>query len=148
MRVMMLMMIISRHHNCACCRSEEPVGHTAMDIGTGHMILAYMEEHLANKDKLTEDWAAIVQYLPDRIDTRDARAVPSKNRDMDVVPCKSCAALNSVRFTSDDHNRVRLIGGASGDYVNASPVYDVNPSHPEYIVAQSPSPGLRLARAN
>jgi len=35
-----------------------------MDISTGHMILAYMEEHLANKDKLSEDWAQLAAYLP------------------------------------------------------------------------------------
>jgi hypothetical protein len=77
-----------------------------MDISTGHMILvgwplmvwehtctqAYMEEHLANKDKLSEDWAAVAQYLPDRVDTHTARLPlnAALNRDMDVLPCTPC----------------------------------------------------------
>ena len=48
-----------------------------------------MEQHLTNKDKLSEDWASLAVYLPDRIDTNVARlpANVPKNRDMDVVPC-------------------------------------------------------------
>lgn len=76
-----------------------------MDITTGHMILvivlvtspllqiaylkSYMEQHLTNKDKLSEDWVSLTAYLPDRIDTNVARlpANVPKNRDMDVIPC-------------------------------------------------------------
>ncbi|CAI6345551.1 unnamed protein product [Macrosiphum euphorbiae] len=40
---------------------EEPVL-SNMDISTGHMVLAYMEDHLNNKNRLDSEWAALCAY--------------------------------------------------------------------------------------
>lgn len=100
--------------------AEDGLQSTSMDIATGHMILAYMEEHLSNKDKLSEDWAQLSAFMPDRIQTAVARLNEQLNRDMHVLPY--------------DHNRVHL--NADNDYINASPLYDVTPH--DYIVTQAP----------
>ena len=42
-------------------RSEEPTS-TNMDISTGHMVLAYMEDHLKNKQRLEQEWVALCGY--------------------------------------------------------------------------------------
>ncbi|XP_006143891.1 receptor-type tyrosine-protein phosphatase N2 [Tupaia chinensis] len=41
--------------------SEEPV-QPNMDISTGHVILAYMEDHLKNKNRLEKEWEALCNY--------------------------------------------------------------------------------------
>ena len=33
-----------------------------MDISTGHMVLAYMEDHLNNKQRLEQEWVGLVAY--------------------------------------------------------------------------------------
>ena len=33
-----------------------------MDISTGHMVLAYMEDHLKNKQRLEQEWVALCGY--------------------------------------------------------------------------------------
>ena len=33
-----------------------------MDISTGHMVLAYMEDHLKNKQRLDQEWVALCGY--------------------------------------------------------------------------------------
>lgn len=38
---------------------------TNMDITTGHMVLAYMEDHLNNKARLDTEWAALCAYDAD-----------------------------------------------------------------------------------
>lgn len=38
---------------------------TNMDITTGHMVLAYMEDHLNNKARLDTEWAALCTYDAD-----------------------------------------------------------------------------------
>ena len=42
-------------------RQEEP-GVSTMDISTGHMVLAYMEDHLNNKQRLEQEWVGLVAY--------------------------------------------------------------------------------------
>ena len=42
-------------------RGEEPTS-TNMDISTGHMVLAYMEDHLKNKQRLEQEWVALCGY--------------------------------------------------------------------------------------
>ena len=44
--------------------SEDPPPNAAtkMDISTGHMVLAYMEDHLKNKQRLEQEWVALCGY--------------------------------------------------------------------------------------
>ena len=42
-------------------RGEEPTC-TNMDISTGHMVLAYMEDHLKNKQRLEQEWVGLCSY--------------------------------------------------------------------------------------
>jgi hypothetical protein len=42
-------------------RPDEPTT-SNMDISTGHMVLAYMEDHLKNKQRLEQEWVALCGY--------------------------------------------------------------------------------------
>ncbi|XP_053486142.1 receptor-type tyrosine-protein phosphatase N2-like [Ictalurus furcatus] len=108
--------------------SEEPV-HSNMDISTGHMILAYMEDHLQNQDRLEKEWEALCGY----------QAEPSA--------CSSAQDKNNARknrpngVLAYDHSRVTLKAEnnqSSSDYINASLIMDHDPRNPAYISAQGP----------
>nr|CAG4651608.1 EOG090X01LO [Triops cancriformis] len=108
--------------------SEEPVV-TNMDISTGHVVLSYMEDHLRNKDRLDQEWAALVAYEAEPC-TVTAATLPEnekKNRYPDVLPY--------------DHSRIllnSLINQTGSDYINASTITDHDPRNPAYIAAQAP----------
>ncbi|XP_012513556.1 PREDICTED: receptor-type tyrosine-protein phosphatase N2 [Propithecus coquereli] len=110
--------------------SEEPV-QPNMDISTGHMILAYMEDHLKNKNRLEKEWEALCAY----------QAEPSSSlvaqREENVPKNRSLAVLTY------DHSRVQLkveSSLGSSDYINASPIMDHDPRNPAYIATQGPLP--------
>nr|KAF6419248.1 protein tyrosine phosphatase receptor type N2 [Rousettus aegyptiacus] len=110
--------------------SEEPAP-PSMDISTGHMVLAYMEDHLQNKDRLRKEWEALCAYQAEPSSSYVAQRAEnvSKNR---------CPAVLTY-----DHSRVLLTpeGGHSGsDYINASPIMDHDPRNPAYIATQGPLP--------
>ena len=72
------------------CRSEEPITSVNMDITTGHVILAYIEEHLNDKNRLTKEWADLCDYEADSIKT-EAASLPqnlTKNRYSNILACK------------------------------------------------------------
>ena len=52
-------------------RSDDP-NTTNMDISTGHMVLAYMEDHLKNKQRLEQEWVALCSYETDPSSTNVA----------------------------------------------------------------------------
>ncbi|KAI1237240.1 Receptor-type tyrosine-protein phosphatase-like N, partial [Lamprotornis superbus] len=68
---------------------EEPV-QSNMDISTGHMILAYMEDHLRNRDRLAKEWQALCAYQaePSICSIAQSEANLKKNRNPDYVPCE------------------------------------------------------------
>lgn len=108
--------------------NEEP-GVSSMDISTGHMVLAYMEDHLKNKQRLEQEWVGLCAYEAEPSATSIAFKVENKkkNRYPDKLPY--------------DHNRVMLnplTNGTSSDYINASTVMDHDPRNPAYIVTQGP----------
>merc|ERR1712136_373778 len=108
--------------------SEEPTS-TNMDISTGHMVLAYMEDHLKNKQRLEQEWVALCGYEAEPCATTIAFKTENKkkNRYPDKLPY--------------DHNRVILnavLNGSNSDYINASSVTDHDPRNPSYIVTQGP----------
>ncbi|XP_061383211.1 receptor-type tyrosine-protein phosphatase N2 isoform X2 [Danaus plexippus] len=92
--------------------SEEPAL-TNMDISTGHMVLAYMEDHLRNKDRLEQEWQALCAYEAEPCATAAALKPENngKNRCADVLPY--------------DHSRVilnTLSNHLGSDYINASTI--------------------------
>ncbi|KAM4711411.1 LOW QUALITY PROTEIN: receptor-type tyrosine-protein phosphatase-like N [Anableps anableps] len=107
---------------------EEPA-QANMDISTGHMILAYMEDHLRNKDRLMKEWEALCSYQaePSSVSVAQSDANAKKNRCPDSVPY--------------DHSRVKLKADSNpsrSDYINASTIIEHDPRMPAYIATQGP----------
>ncbi|KAG7330993.1 hypothetical protein KOW79_004962 [Hemibagrus wyckioides] len=117
-------------HSSTPSWSEEPA-QSNMDISTGHMILAYMEDHLKNKDRLLKEWEALCSYQaePSSVSVAQSESNLEKNRYPDFVPY--------------DHSRVKLkpeTNPAREDYINASIIIDHDPRMPAYIATQGPLP--------
>ncbi|XP_074823067.1 receptor-type tyrosine-protein phosphatase-like N isoform X2 [Natator depressus] len=107
---------------------EEPV-QSNMDISTGHMILAYMEDHLRNRDRLAKEWQALCAYQaePSVCTAAQSEANLKKNRNPDYVPY--------------DHARIKLkaeTNPSRSDFINASPIIEHDPRMPAYIATQGP----------
>ncbi|XP_022118497.2 receptor-type tyrosine-protein phosphatase N2 isoform X5 [Pieris rapae] len=110
--------------------SEEPAL-TNMDISTGHMVLAYMEDHLRNKDRLEQEWKALVAYEAEP-NTTTAAVKPDNNGKNRYPLCLPY-----------DHSRVTLnplSNHLGSDYINASTITDHDPRNPAYIAASGPMP--------
>lgn len=110
--------------------SEEPAL-SNMDISTGHMVLSYMEDHLKNKDRLDQEWAALCAYEADPSSTEiaESEANVKQNRPGAALPY--------------DHSRVvlnDLANANNSDYINASTITDHDPRNPAYIATQGPLP--------
>ncbi|NXT41988.1 PTPRN protein, partial [Pelecanoides urinatrix] len=107
---------------------EEPV-QSNMDISTGHMILAYMEDHLRNRDRLAKEWQALCAYQaePSVCSIAQSETNLKKNRNPDCVPY--------------DHVRIKLKAESNpsrSDFINASPIIEHDPRMPAYIATQGP----------
>ncbi|XP_056280004.1 protein tyrosine phosphatase receptor type Na isoform X2 [Pseudoliparis swirei] len=118
----------SSTHSSTPSWSEEPA-QSNMDISTGHMILAYMEDHLRNKDRLQREWEALCFYQADPSSVAVAQLLSNmdKNRHAESLPY--------------DHSRVKLkteVNSNKQDYINASIICDHDPRQPAYIAAQGP----------
>ncbi|XP_055727910.1 receptor-type tyrosine-protein phosphatase-like N isoform X2 [Salvelinus fontinalis] len=115
-------------HSSTPSWSEEPA-QSKMDISTGHMILAYMEDHLKNKDRLMKEWKALCSYQaePSAITVAQSESHLEKNRCPESLPY--------------DHSRVKLKADSNStkeDYINASVIIDHDPRLPAYIATQGP----------
>ncbi|XP_060051671.1 receptor-type tyrosine-protein phosphatase N2 [Erinaceus europaeus] len=110
--------------------SEEPV-QPYMDISTGHMVLAYMEDHLQNKNRLEEEWEALCAYQAEP----SSSLVAQKKENMPKNRSPSLLAYDHSRvlLRSEDNN-------SNSDYINASPIMDHDPRNPAYIATQGPLP--------
>lgn len=120
----------SSTHSSTPSWSEEPA-QSNMDISTGHMILAYMEDHLRNKDRLQKEWEALCSYQaePSSVAVGQEDVNKDKNRYAESIPY--------------DHTRVKLkaeMNPNKQDYVNASIIFDHDPRQPSYIATQGPLP--------
>ncbi|XP_067370852.1 protein tyrosine phosphatase receptor type Na isoform X2 [Channa argus] len=120
----------SSTHSSTPSWSEEPA-QSNMDISTGHMILAYMEDHLRNKDRLQKEWEALCSYQaePSSVAVAQVPSNKDKNRHGESLPY--------------DHSRVKLKTEANPskqDYINASFIFDHDPRQPAYIATQGPLP--------
>ncbi|KAM4558069.1 protein tyrosine phosphatase receptor type Na [Odontesthes bonariensis] len=120
----------SSTHSSTPSWSEEPA-QPNMDISTGHMILAYMEDHLRNKDRLQKEWEALCSYQAEPCSVAVAQDPTNmdKNRRPEALPY--------------DHSRVKLkteVNPTKQDYINASLIFDHDPRQPAYIATQGPLP--------
>uniref|UniRef100_A0A7N6FGJ8 Protein tyrosine phosphatase receptor type Na n=1 Tax=Anabas testudineus TaxID=64144 RepID=A0A7N6FGJ8_ANATE len=120
----------SSTHSSTPSWSEEPA-QSNMDISTGHMILAYMEDHLRNKDRLQKEWEALCSYQaePSSVAVAQVSSNMDKNRHAGALPY--------------DHSRVKLKTEGNPnkqDYINASFIFDHDPRQPAYIATQGPLP--------
>lgn len=120
----------SSTHSSTPSWSEEPA-QSNMDISTGHMILAYMEDHLRNKDRLQKEWEALCSYQaePSSVAVGQEEINKDKNRYAESIPY--------------DHTRVKLkteMNPIKQDYINASIIFDHDPRQPSYIATQGPLP--------
>uniref|UniRef100_A0A8C7YBV8 Protein tyrosine phosphatase receptor type Na n=1 Tax=Oryzias sinensis TaxID=183150 RepID=A0A8C7YBV8_9TELE len=118
----------SSTHSSTPSWSEEPA-QSNMDISTGHMILAYMEDHLRNKDRLQKEWEALCSYQAEPCSVAVAQTLNNieKNRHAVALPY--------------DHSRVKLkteVNPNKQDYINASFIFDHDPRQPSYIATQGP----------
>ncbi|KAM8856572.1 protein tyrosine phosphatase receptor type Na [Spinachia spinachia] len=118
----------SSTHSSTPSWSEEPA-QSNMDISTGHMILAYMEDHLRNKDRLQREWEALCSYQaePSSVAAAQLPTNMDKNRRAESLPY--------------DHTRVKLksdVNHRKQDYINASIIFDHDPRQPAYIATQGP----------
>ncbi|XP_026536730.1 receptor-type tyrosine-protein phosphatase N2 [Notechis scutatus] len=109
---------------------EEPV-QSNMDISTGHMILAYMEDHLKNKNRLEKEWEALCAYQAEPNATTIAHKEENvqKNRSQVILAYDHCRICLKAENSHDN-----------SDYINASPIMDHDPRNPAYIAAQGPLP--------
>ncbi|XP_038862553.1 receptor-type tyrosine-protein phosphatase-like N [Salvelinus namaycush] len=115
-------------HSSTPSWSEEPA-QSNMDISTGHMILAYMEDHLENKDRLLKEWEDLCSYQaePSAVTVAQSESHLEKNRCPDSLPY--------------NHSRVKLKAESKStkeDYINASIIIDHDPRLPAYIATQGP----------
>ncbi|XP_042192114.1 receptor-type tyrosine-protein phosphatase-like N, partial [Callorhinchus milii] len=118
----------SSHSSSTPSWCEEPV-QSNMDISTGHMILAYMEDHLRQSDRLQMEWEALSRYQaePNTCAIGKSEVNLKKSRNADFVPY--------------DHNRMMLkaqLNPSRTDFINASPIIDHEPRMPAYIATQGP----------
>nr|CDJ88416.1 Protein-tyrosine phosphatase domain containing protein [Haemonchus contortus] len=103
---------------------EEAVAQSSIDISTGHVILNFLQDCLADPSKIEAQWDTIRDYRnPDKhvtIGTQHA------NRNRSVVPF--------------DESLVPVDSWEEGktEYLNASFIYDDDPRQPVYIAAQTP----------
>ncbi|XP_032090864.1 receptor-type tyrosine-protein phosphatase N2 [Thamnophis elegans] len=109
---------------------EEPV-QSNMDISTGHIILAYMEDHLKNKNRLEKEWEALCAYQAEPNATTNAHKEENiqKNRSQVIVAYDHCRICLKAENSHDN-----------SDYINASPIMDHDPRNPAYIAAQGALP--------
>ncbi|WKY02389.1 hypothetical protein Q1695_015997 [Nippostrongylus brasiliensis] len=103
---------------------EEAVAHSSIDISTGHVILNFLQECLADPQKIEAQWDAIRDYRsPDK---HSVIGTEHANRNRTVVPF--------------DESLVPVDSWEEGktEYINANFIYDDDPRQPVYIAAQTP----------
>ncbi|KAK0174689.1 hypothetical protein PV327_010428 [Microctonus hyperodae] len=121
----------SNRSSTSSWNGDEAASLSNMEISTGHMVLSYMEDHLKNKDKLDQEWAAICAYEadPSSIKIATDKSNAQRNRPGSALPY--------------DHSRIilnDLSNIINSDYINASTITDHDPRNPAYIATQGPLP--------
>ena len=75
-----------------------------MDISTGHMVLAYMEDHLKNKQRLEQEWVALCGYEAEPCATTIAFKVVFGIRKFEVI--SNINRFIAVTFIDDQSNKI------------------------------------------
>ena len=62
---------------------------TDLDIGTGHVLLAFLQKHLEQPDEMAKQWDSVRDYDPQETQTLAAQNAENaaKNIDANVLPC-------------------------------------------------------------
>lgn len=127
----------SKHSSTSSFHENETFGvsnGSDMDIGTGHVLLAFLQKHLEHPNEINKQWESVKDY-----------EAPEE-----VAQCKVARREENVAKNFDngtlpyDESRVQLhesdlaeLGDGKG-YINASMIFDSNPEQPAYIAAQTP----------
>ncbi|KAL6725933.1 hypothetical protein Aduo_007953 [Ancylostoma duodenale] len=103
---------------------EEAVQQSSIDISTGHVILNFLQECLADPTKIEAQWDSIRDYHNSEKHTTIGAQHPQRNRS--IVPF--------------DETLVPVDSWEEGktEYLNASFIHDDDPRQPVYIAAQTP----------
>ncbi|EYB86806.1 hypothetical protein Y032_0273g999 [Ancylostoma ceylanicum] len=103
---------------------EEAVQQSSIDISTGHVILNFLQECLADPTKIEAQWDSIRDYHNSEKHTTIGAQHPQRNRS--IVPF--------------DESLVPVDSWEEGktEYLNASFIHDDDPRQPVYIAAQTP----------
>lgn len=139
-----------------------------MDISAAHLILAYMEKHLEDKERLEREWqelnagggsgqssrapsnsSKINQLLLQRLakvalrednrqKNRNCLAVPY-DRNRVKLNCSAAAAGAGKTGNKDRKGRSNNINTGPSDYINASYIHDDDLRRPTHIIAQGPT---------
>lgn len=95
------------------------------------MVLAYMEDHLSNKERLSREWESLCSEQADPAVCTVALAPQHAHKN------------RTAHSTPYDHARIVLkadVNPSHSDYINASPIMDHDPRSPSYIATQGPLP--------
>ncbi|KAK6745777.1 hypothetical protein RB195_012098 [Necator americanus] len=103
---------------------EEAAQQSSIDISTGHVILNFLQECLADPSKIEAQWEGIRDYRNQ--DKHTTIGVEHAQQNRAVVPF--------------DESLVPVESWEAGktEYLNASFIYDDDPRQPVYIAAQTP----------
>ncbi|CAK5100938.1 unnamed protein product [Meloidogyne enterolobii] len=141
----------SKHSSTSSFHENETFGASNgsdMDIGTGHVLLAFLQKHLENPNEINKQWESVKDYEASeevaqcKVAKREENV--GKNFDSGTLPCKKLNFILKLRAFLDDESRVQLhendlaeLSDGKG-YINASMIFDSNPEQPAYIAAQTP----------
>ncbi|KIH66569.1 Protein-tyrosine phosphatase, partial [Ancylostoma duodenale] len=114
---------------------EEAVQQSSIDISTGHVILNFLQECLADPTKIEAQWDSIRDYHNSEKHTTIGAQHPQRNRS--IVPCGFFRRVTDVGL---DETLVPVDSWEEGktEYLNASFIHDDDPRQPVYIAAQTP----------
>ncbi|CAK5060683.1 unnamed protein product [Meloidogyne enterolobii] len=127
----------SKHSSTSSFHENETFGASNgsdMDIGTGHVLLAFLQKHLENPNEINKQWESVKDYEASeevaqcKVAKREENV--GKNFDSGTLP------YDESRVQLHENDLAELSDGKG--YINASMIFDSNPEQPAYIAAQTP----------
>uniref|UniRef100_A0A914LN87 Uncharacterized protein n=1 Tax=Meloidogyne incognita TaxID=6306 RepID=A0A914LN87_MELIC len=127
----------SKHSSTSSFHENETLGASNgsdMDIGTGHVLLAFLQKHLENPNEINKQWESVKDYEASeevaqcKVAKREENG--GKNFDSGTLP------YDESRVQLHENDLAELSDGKG--YINASMIFDSNPEQPAYIAAQTP----------
>lgn len=82
----------SKHSSTSSWPGDEsapPTAGTDLDIGTGHVLLAFLQKHLEQPEEMAKQWESVRNYAPHEAQTLIAQSSENtaKNIDNEILPC-------------------------------------------------------------